>query len=416
MRRRRFIAAAAACGIPLAGCLGGDPSVANGGTATSPGVTGATDSATPGTTRGGGGASGPAARTAPNLADVDLPLPRSALTFATGKDIIPAITDPAFGEDWSGVSIPDHAGEAGAPRLEPSDEVIGVVREGDARAYPLLVLNEHEIVNDSFHGPLLVSYCPLCGSSVTAVRRVRGEPTTFGVSGKLWRSDLVMYDERTESYWSQILATAVRGPATGDRLELVPSTVTTWGAWRTEYPDTRVLRPPPESSTVDDRGAGSYIGDPREAYEESRLIGVTGEKDTDGRLHPKTRVLGVTDGTVARAYPEPAVRAAGGVVNDAVGDRPVVVALGPGETLVGYDRRLGRESDDGTAGDGTTPLTFTRADARHIQGGNSRWRLLSGNAVDGPHQGTELRPASDRPPMFWFAWRDFHPGTDLYQA
>lgn len=417
MRRRVYLAAVGTNLAALAGCTGDAGSGENEGTAAATtaresgdGPSQAPDSrAGPDPRDGDRTSEGRRSTDVPSLADVDLPLPRSAVTYATSKDSIPAITDPAFGEDWAGVTIPGFAGDAAEPRLGPEDEVVGVVREGTARAYLLRVMARHEIVNDSLGGPLLVTYCPLCGSAVTAVRRVRGESTIFGVSGKLWRSDLIMYDELTGSDWSQILATAVRGPATGDRLELVPSTLTTWGEWQRDNPDTVVLRPPPESETITGGGGSDYTGTPYEAYEESRLIGVTGERETGSGLHPKTRVLGVTDGDVARAYPEPAVRAAGGVVNDRVGSLPVVVALGPGETLVGYDRRVGDDA-------GATTLTFTRADERHLLAGRSRWTLLSGEAVDGPYRGTILARASDRPPMYWFAWRDFYPGTERYRA
>jgi hypothetical protein len=128
--------------------------------------------------------------------------------------------------------------------------VLGVEHDDRARAHPLRVLNHHEVVNDEFAGPLAVTYCVLCGSGVVFERRVTGEPTTFGVSGRLWRSDLVMYDGLTDSLWSQLAATAIRGPRTGDRLTLVPSSLTTWGKWRSAHPETRVLLPPPHSGTV----------------------------------------------------------------------------------------------------------------------------------------------------------------------
>ncbi|MEF8776347.1 MAG: DUF3179 domain-containing protein [Haloarculaceae archaeon] len=410
MRRRAYLAGIGTALTALAGCLGtdrpADGEVAGpGGPPSERARVGDSGTVTVDDGTSGTRAPGPS-EGVPHLDEVDLPLEGSALTYATGKDTIPAITDPAFGRDWAGVTIPDYAGEAAKPRLEPTDEVIGVVRQGSARAYPLLVLSEHEVVNDTFYGPLLVTYCPLCGAGVTAIRRVGGEATVFGVSGKLWKSDLVMYDDLTGSYWSQILATAVRGPATGASLDLVPSTLTTWGAWRATHPETRVLRPPPESETITGRTLGSYVGDPYAAYEESRLIGVTGERATDTRLHPKARVLGIPDGDgVAKAYPMDTVRAAGGVVNDAVGSRPVVVATGPGDALVGYDRLVGG-----------SVLRFAAGNERYLTAGGSRWGRLTGDAVDGPHEGTTLRAANARPPMYWFAWLGFHPETTIFEA
>lgn len=337
---------------------------------------------------------------------LELPVPRSELQRGAHKDAIPAITDPVFGADWTGVTV--EATELGRtievePRLRDNDDVVGIVRDGEARAYPLRVLNWHEIVNDEFGGPLLVTYCPLCGSAVSAIRRVNGTVTTFGVSGLLWRNDLVMYDEATESLWSQIIATAINGERTGDELELVPSTLTTLGKWRADHPDTAVLRPPPESGTVTN-GAGvrDYTRDPYAGYESSGRVGIGGQFDDD-RLHPKAEVLGIVHGDVARAYPLEAVVEAD-VINDVVDGLPVVVTV-VDETAVAYVRRV----------DGTT-LAFEAADQDHLWAGGSHWRRATGIAIDGPLDGTRLTQANEVSPLFWFAWLDFHPDTELYEA
>jgi len=190
-----------------------------------------------------------------------------------------AVDDPAFASDWAGREIAPEYRRDG--RLPDDETVIGLTADGRARAYPLSVLTIHEIVNDEFGGPLLVTYCPLCRSGLVAERVVDGAATDFGVTGLLWRPEriraensvadgrafgaagsagadaevgvngnLVMYDRATRSYWSQILGRAVCGPATGTRLSIRPSTVTTWGEWRADHPDTDVLLPPPYSETA----------------------------------------------------------------------------------------------------------------------------------------------------------------------
>ncbi|WP_433623937.1 DUF3179 domain-containing protein [Halomicrococcus sp. NG-SE-24] len=359
--------------------------------------------AAPGTT--GGSDESTTANAAEYPMPDDLPVPETELERGALRDAIPAITDPAFGADWSGVAVEvrNEFGEyAATPRLADGDRVVGVERDGRARAYPLRVLVWHEVVNDAFGGPLLVTYCPLCGSSLVAKRLVRGEETVFGVSGQLWWSNLVLYDRATDSLWSQLAATAIRGPVTGDWLTLVPSTLTTWADWRDRHPDTEVLRPPPESGSVvgRERAVRDYTFDPYGAYRTNDRVGLGGT--FAGDLHPKTQVLGIAANGRARAYPFPAVERAG-VVNDAVGGLPVVVAVTPDGTLVGYDRRVGGE-----------PLRFERDGDATMRGGGSRWALSTGRAVDGPHRGTELASATDAPPLFWFAWRKFHPWTDLY--
>lgn len=194
------------------------------------------------------------------------------------RDIdIVEIVEPAFGPDWNDLDVGGQYGE-----LTEDDVIIGVERDGRVRAYPLAVLWYHEIVNDDFGGPLIASYCPLCKSGIVAERRVGGGPTVFRVSGLLWRPEdiraeaakqsdrvfgadmtsgetqvvnagnLVMVDDATRSYWSQLLATAICGPRKGDDLAIEPSSVARWGEWRTEHPGTDVLLPPPASDIASD--------------------------------------------------------------------------------------------------------------------------------------------------------------------
>lgn len=379
MDRRGYLAGLAA-GVfgSLAGCAGynpgSEPTPSSTATGTEPSASGRT--------------AGAAA-----AAEIELPVPKSEIDRVLPKDGIPAVTEPAFAADWSDTEY----------ELLGTNRVIGVERDGEARAYPMRILNWHEVVNDDFGGPLLVTFCPLCGSGVTGIRRVDGEETLFGVSGRLWMSDLVMYDAKTNSLWSQIRAQAINGPETGERIELVPSALTTLSTWREAHPDTEVLLPPPASGTV---GSGSnardYNRDPYAGYEQSSRIGIGNNEFEDDRLHPKTRVIGIRHDGVARAYPLPRVTEAG-VINDSVAGLPVVVTTDPGGALVAYERTV----------DGTT-LTFEAAGERHLRAGGSRWSRTTGEAVDGPHEGARLRRANDVSPQFWFAWADFNPDTEIY--
>jgi hypothetical protein len=331
--------------------------------------------------------------------DVTLPVPRTELYPALPRDYIPALRDPAFADDWSGLSLPDDsAGET--TRLPGDAAVIGVERGGEARAYPLRVLDWHEVVNDSFHGPLLVTYCVQCGSAVVVERVVRGTPTRFGVSGLLWRADLVLYDRATGSLWSQLLARAIDGPATGDALDVLPASLTTWNAWRADHPATTVLLPPPHSGTVGGYGDRRFdYFAPRYSYDEGVLVGY---ERNGSELHPQELVVGVEHEGVARAYTFRAL-AREDVVHDTVGGRPVVVAAAPGGTLVAYDRRVS----------GVT-LRFESDGDVFLRGGGSRWRRTTGVAVDGPHAGTRLARANEFPPMFWLGWSEFTPETTVY--
>ena len=336
-----------------------------------------------------------------------LPVPESALVRSARRDAIPAITAPKFAPHYTDLELDGYWWGTGESfrftfELADDDPVIGVERDGTARAYPLKILVWHEVVNDDLGGPFLVTYCPLCGSGIVAERRVDGEPTDFGVSGLLWRDNLVMYDRRTESLWSQLSATAIRGPETGTELTIQPSTFTSLGRWRTEHPDTEVLLPAPRSGTIVSVRPPPYSRDPYEGYYDSTVIGVGQSEFTDGRLHPKTVVLGVAADGDATAYPPSAVEEAG-VVNDAVGSLPIVVTVDGGGEPVAYDRRI----------DGRT-YEFERTADGHLRGAGTKWNPSTGAGVSGQYADGRLTPVASATRAFWFAWLEFHPESRLY--
>lgn len=354
---------------------------------------------------GCGGGSAGTAQSTPGEPE-QLPVPESELVRAARRDEIPAITEPAFGPDWEGIVLTGVWWGTGEEfdftvELLPNDRIIGVVRDGYARAYPLKLLHWHEAVNDEFGGPLLVTFCPLCGSAITAERVVDGQTTLFGVSGLLYRSNLVLYDQQTNSLWAQLLAKAIRGPQTGSTFSLVPSELTTWETWQQRYPETEVLLPAPLSGTVGVSEAAPYNRNPYEEYATSdRVVG--GADSHDEQLHPKTEVLGVRYDGDAVAYPLERVSAAG-VVNDTVGGRPIVVTATADDRLVAYDRRVDGEL-----------LRFTAGGPGEMVGGGTQWEVESGRAVAGTHEGGRLEPVDDALQLYWFAWREFEPGTRIY--
>ncbi|MEO0497538.1 MAG: DUF3179 domain-containing protein [Pseudomonadota bacterium] len=148
------------------------------------------------------------------------------------KDGIPSIDDPLFIPIESARTYDD---------LEP---VIGLTINGDARAYPLSVLTWHEIVNDVVGGvPVAVTYCPLCNAAIVFERTLDGEPVEFGTTGKLRRSDLIMYDRKTESWWQQFSGEAIIGDLLGQKLKVVPSRLESWGKFKERLPEGKVLVP-----------------------------------------------------------------------------------------------------------------------------------------------------------------------------
>ena len=123
------------------------------------------------------------------------------------------------------------------------DELVVALKRGESvRIYPLDILVWHEIVNDTVAGdPVLITYCPLCGSAIAFSREIDGQAVEFGTSGKLYNSNLIMYDRLTETYWTQIGGKAVIGELTGKELEPVSINTVTWGVWKVLHPDAEVL-------------------------------------------------------------------------------------------------------------------------------------------------------------------------------
>jgi hypothetical protein len=204
-----------------------------------------------------------------------------------GKDGIPSIDSPKYtsiaeGDDW----------------LLPDDIVFGVDYKGLLAAYPQRILVWHEIVNETIDDEyIIISYCPLTGTSIGYKGYLTADiQSRFGVSGKLVNSNLIMYDRATDSYWPQIIGTAIKGEAKGYRLSEFPIIWTTWEKWKNSYPSSKVLSKETGFIRNYDLGGdpyGSYISGSGGYYFSDQIIfPVVNE---DGRLSPKIVVIGIRD-------------------------------------------------------------------------------------------------------------------------
>lgn len=183
------------------------------------------------------------------------------------KDAIPSIDDPDFDSTYVG---------------SPDEQVI-VLESDPTRAYPIRILHYHEIVNDTIDTdegdvPVVVTWCPLCGSAIVYERTVNGQVLSFGVSGKLADDDLVMYDRETGSEWKQSRGQGIAGPLEGEQLTIRPAAMMDYETFRREYPNGIVLRPPGGQSEVasdDDEPAriDSYDRSPYEHISRARGSG-----------------------------------------------------------------------------------------------------------------------------------------------
>lgn len=263
----------------------------------------------------------------------------------SGPDAIAAVQKPNF-----------LAAEA-ASFLDPGDRVIGIAPDkAQPRAYPIRILNWHEIVDDNIGGnPIVVTWCPLTATPLVFKRRVGGKELVFIESDKVYQSNLLMEDQTTQSLWSQILGTAVVGAMTDARLDRMPCTLTRWAIWRGYHPDTLVM----SERTGFDR---DYKSDPYVPYEASDNIEYP-VATLDNRLPAKERVLGIEVGGATEAFAESRL---------ATSKSPLTVPVGAKKVLIFFD------STSGTMG----------------------------AVIDGKHV-----PAYEG---YWFAWAAFHPGTIVW--
>lgn len=265
------------------------------------------------------------------------------------RDGIPSIDAPKFVSAENG-------------GLQNTDRILGLNINGVTRAYPVRIMNWHEVVNDRLGGqPVVVTYCPLCGTGVAFQANTGGQVAVFGVSGLLYNSDVLLYDRASQSLWSQMLQTAVSGPRKGTRLQQVPLTHTTWADWRSRFPKTEVLST--ETGFRRDYGRDPYAG-----YDRIQQL-MFDVEHRDSRYPLKEWVVGVEVQGRHKAYPfselARAVNAKGELV-DRVADKTLRIR---------YDRAHGTAEVLDEAG---KPWPSTMA--------------------------------------FWFAWFAFHPKTEVLRA
>lgn len=298
------------------------------------------------------------------------------------KDGIPSIDKPQFTEALNENHVTD------------SDVVLGLEINGEAKAYPLSILVWHEIVNDDVGGvPVAVTYCPLCYTNQVFERVIDGKEVEFGTSGKLYNSNLVMYDRLTDSYWSQALGKAITGELTGYTLNIIPFDVITWGDWKKLHPDTVVL-------TTNTGHIRAYGVDPYgDYYTDPRIIFPVDNKDD--RMHPKEIILGFHEEEIYKAYKQQDAESAV-VINDKINDRQVLLVSLFEENARAFDRTVNGEV-----------LEFVHKENKIFDTKtNSEWNY-DGIAISGNLEGAKLSRLGFNP-GFWFEWVAFHPQTQVY--
>jgi len=271
--------------------------------------------------------------------------PSKILSGGPPKDGIPSIDNPKFvtvaeADEW----------------IEDNELVLAIIYKHVKRVYPLQIMVWHEIVNDEIVGdPVLITYCPLCGSGIAFEGKIDGAEVEFGTSGKLYNSNLVMYDRKTNSYWTQIDGLAVVGELTGTKLKPVSIDTVVWRDWKKTHPDSEVL-------SQDTGFTRNYGNDPYGSYYEDSYL-IFQVENTNNRVHPKTVIFGIEVDGVHKAYRENDLKEQG-IIEDTVNGVRIKV-----------------ERDDAGV------VKITNLDTSD-----------------------EIVKERD----FWFAWYAFHPETQLY--
>ncbi len=220
--------------------------------------------------------------------------------------------------------------------MHDDDVMMTVEYNGVTKSYPRKILQSHELVNDYFNDkPVVMTYCPLCGTSIAYVPVLDGERVEFGVSGVLHNSDLVMYDRKTKSLWGQITGKSIVGPQTGNQLKRIGVGLLTWKELRKAHPDTLVLLPP--SKQPDAYSKFHY-----QKYTESEKL-MFPVSIADARLAAKTFVYGIEVDGKYIAYESEYLKKRTPMI-ESFGKHTLMVSFKNGKVLA-RDKKNGEEFD-----------------------------------------------------------------------
>ncbi len=350
---------------------------------------------------------GPSALDDPGSAEFPEPLVPLGDIISGGPppDGIPPIDDPVFLDIANNLEI-----------LDPAEPVVALEINGDARAYPIRAMIWHEIVNDTVGGvPVSVTYCPLCNSAVTYRREINGVETTFGTSGRLFASALVMYDRATESLWTHFDGKAVVGVLTGTQLEAIGSPLMAWGDFVTAYPTGQVLDWNETGFRRD------YGRNPYEGYDDDTTQPFLFRGALDDRGLAKQRVVGIALDDEAVAYDLNALsNGEASATNIIVAEQDLVIFWKAGQASALDEGILQDGRDVGSVGvfsrivDGRSLTFSTQGDQFVDEETGSVW-LISGEAISGSLKGSSL-DRIEHLDTFWFSWSTYQPDTVLIEG
>jgi hypothetical protein len=313
-------------------------------------------------------------------------------------DGIPSIDNPKF------IAV-----QEASKFLKDSELVLGLNINGDIRAYPLQILVWHEIVNDNIGAvPVAVTYCPLCFTNQVFNRTIdeRGVVVEFGTSGKLYNSNLVMYDRTSKTLWSQALAEGIVGKYAGTKLQRVPFDVAYWKEWKQLYPDSKVL-------STDTGSNRPYGADPYgDYYTNSDVLFPVSNKDS--RLDLKEIVVGFENKGQFKAYKQQDIENKK-VINDQVNGKPIALFSSYPFMVRAYDPLVEGGGEGGQQKIVLLQFDYNTKNNYFIDKQTGSLWNFEGKAISGQMRGKQLT----RLPFdegFWFEWIAFHPKSALYSV
>jgi hypothetical protein len=329
------------------------------------------------------------------------------------KSIVPLDKIVSGGPTKDGIAsldTPKFIKASDATFLSDNEVVIGIQHNGISKAYPLMILVWHEIVNDWFDdSPLVITYCPLCYSTIAFIRKVENEVVEFGTSGRLYKNDLVMYDRQSGNnmlivlgsdltnvgnLWSQFLGQAIVGDLAGYTLTQVPNDVMQWSDWKRLHPDTMVL-------STDTGYPRAYGTDPYAGYYRSDSTYFPVENE-DNRLPKKEIIFGIEINETYKAYPVTVLEERV-VVNDVVQNVGIALFRVANLAFRAFESDVNGQR-----------LTFEFKEGQFLdKETHSVWNEY-GESIDGNLKGATMNRVQAHK-AFWFAWADFHANTEVFQ-
>lgn len=330
----------------------------------------------------------------------ETPLPPVATPPPSANWLIPVekVFDAGVGKDGiPSVDSPEFSTTAEINSAFDDNLVLGILHEGELRAYPIPILNWHEIVNDDVNGlEVAITYCPLTGTGIGWSRRVDGFLTEFGVSGLLYNTNLMPYDRRTNSTWSQQSLECINGLNIGKKPETYTLIETTFATWKKSFPNSKVMN----ANTGFDRRYAEYPYQDYRTNEDLLFFPVANTEDD--RLPAKERVLGVLMGNRARVYTFNEENEGTEVLRDMLAGQEIVIVRSKDDNYV-------------TAFEADPNKTYSAVQdglPAIMQDDQGNAYDLAGRIINGPDQG-EILPKPIAFMGFWFSWAAFYPNLDI---